>query len=227
MLLFQIIPQMPSTRKQKAKERRSRQLDMIFDVENVDIMIGNYSRDEDRNEQSESELNLDLGSNRPQQSSNLIGEDFRSVLNANSREKSEITVEINRMISEEITNQMSRKLNEIRESLNYQIQDAITSAITDKVLPCIQNTLSKQGRVNYTVGDRGSCGPHESPTAANYTTVDQRSSGLQRNPEVENGLKLREKRNKTWFSQENDGQMSRQSSVDSNTSEQNRDIKYF
>ena len=158
-----------------------------------------------------------------------------------------MTVETNRMISEEITNQMSRKLNEIRESLNYQVQDAITSAITDKVLPSIQNTLSKQGRVNYTVVDRGSCGPHEGPTVtvgpscgpqdprstkvattvANYTTVDQRSSGLQRNPEVENGLKTREKRNKSWFSEGNDGQMSCHSSVDSITSEQNRDTRCY
>ena len=30
---------MPSTRKQKAKERRSRQLDIMSDVENVDIML--------------------------------------------------------------------------------------------------------------------------------------------------------------------------------------------
>ena len=134
-----------------------------------------------------------------------------------------MTVETNRMISEEITNQMSRKLNEIRESLKFQIQDVMTSATTDKVLPSIHNTLSRQGRVNYTVVDRGSCGPHEGPTVANYTTVDQRSSGLHRNLEVENGLKTSEKRNKTWFSQENDGQTSRQSSVDSIVSEQNRD----
>ena len=190
-------------------------------------MIGNYSRDEDRNEQSQSELNFNLGSNRPQQSSNLIGEVFRSFLNTNGRKNSEMTVETNRMISEEITNQMSRKLNKIREFLNYQMQDAILSAVADKVLPTIQNTLSKQGRVNYTVVDRGSCGPHEGPTVANYTTVDQRSSGLQRNPDVENGLKTSVKRNKAWFSQENDGQMSRQSSVDSITSEQNRDKKRF
>ena len=107
------------------------------------------------------------------------------------------------------------------------VTDAILSAVADKVLPTIQNTLSKQGRVNYTVVDRGSCGPHEGPTVANYTTVDQRSSGLQRNPDVENGLKTSVKRNKAWFSQENDGQMSRQSSVDSITSEQNRDKKRF
>ena len=93
---------MPSTRKQNAKEKRSRQLDMMSDVENIDIMIGKYTRDEDRNEQSESELNLDLGSNRPQQSSNLFGKDFRSRLKTNSRENSEKTVETNKMISEEI-----------------------------------------------------------------------------------------------------------------------------
>ena len=106
-----------------------------------------------------------------------------------------MTVETYRMISEEISNQMSRKLNAIKESLNYQIHDAISSAITDKVLPSIQNTLSKHGKVNYTVVDSGSRGPHEGPTVENYTTVEQRSSGLQRNPEIENSPKTREKRN--------------------------------
>ena len=62
---------------QKAKERRSRQLDIMSDVENVDIMLGSYSRDEEGNDPSESELNLDSGSIRPPQSSNLVGEDFR------------------------------------------------------------------------------------------------------------------------------------------------------
>ena len=44
---------MPFTRKQRAKERRSRQLDMMSDVENVDIMLGRYSSDDERNNQSE------------------------------------------------------------------------------------------------------------------------------------------------------------------------------
>ena len=71
---------MPSTRKQKARESRSRQFDMMSDAENVDIMLGSYSRDDERNEQSESELNLDSGSSRPQQNSNLTGKDFKSIL---------------------------------------------------------------------------------------------------------------------------------------------------
>ena len=85
-------------------------------------------------------LNLDSGSKWPQQSSNVIGEDFRSLLKTNNRENSEVTIETFRMISEEISNQMSRKLDEIKNSLNFQ-----SSAITEKILPSIQNTLETQG----------------------------------------------------------------------------------
>ena len=76
---------MLSTRKQKAKERRSRQLDILSNVENVDIMLGSDSRDYERNNQSQDELKMDSGSSRPQQNSNSVGEDFRSLLNTNSR----------------------------------------------------------------------------------------------------------------------------------------------
>ena len=74
-----------------------------------------------------------------------------------------MTIETSRTISEKISNQMSRKLNENKSSLNSQIQDAITTVITEKVLPSTQNTLHTQGRTN-------------------YTAVDWRSTGLQRNP---------------------------------------------
>ena len=33
---------MPSTRKQKAKEKRSRQSDVMSDLENIDVMLGVY-----------------------------------------------------------------------------------------------------------------------------------------------------------------------------------------
>ena len=56
---------MPSTRKQKAEERRSRQMDLMSVVENVDIVLGSYSRDENGNDGSENEVNLDSGSSRP------------------------------------------------------------------------------------------------------------------------------------------------------------------
>ena len=35
---------MPSIRKQRAKEKRSRQADKMFDVKNLDEMLGSYSK---------------------------------------------------------------------------------------------------------------------------------------------------------------------------------------
>ena len=57
---------MPSTRKQTTKESRCRQLDINSDVENDDIRLGSYSRDNEGNDQSENELNPDSESSRPQ-----------------------------------------------------------------------------------------------------------------------------------------------------------------
>ena len=53
---------MPSSRKQKTKERRSRQLDIMSDTKNVDIMPGSYSKNVEVIDHSESELNLNSGS---------------------------------------------------------------------------------------------------------------------------------------------------------------------
>ena len=214
---------MPSTRKQKAKERRSRQLDIMSDVETVEVVLGSYSRD-DENNASEDGMNLDLESNRLQQSSNVIGEDFRSLLNTNSRENSQVAIETTRIISDEVSNQISRRLNEINTSLNFQIQDAISNAIIEKILPSIQNTLEIQGRPNSTMVDRRSNGLHPSPRSTEFTIKDQRSSGLQRNTEVGNSQGTMENRPKTCFTQENSRLRSRESSTDSINSEQNRDM---
>ena len=179
---------MPSTRKQKAKERRSRQLDFMFDVENVDVMLGSYSRNDEENDHSENEINSDSESSRPQRTSNVTGEDFWSYL-TNSRENIEITIETTRMINGEISNQMSRKPNSINNSLNSQIQNAITVAKVDTVLPFIQNALEMQGRSNFTVVDRASNGLHPGPRTGNFTVEDQKSSGRKRNSEAENAQK--------------------------------------
>ena len=63
-------------------------------------------------------------------------------------------MEKTRMISEKISNHMSRKQNEIKFSLDSQIQDAVTTAIVEKVLASIQNTLGEQGRGDFNIEDR-------------------------------------------------------------------------
>ena len=83
-----------------------------------------------------------------------------------------------------------------------------------------------QRRTKFTMVDRGSAGPHSGPKVANSTKEDQRSSGLQRNPEAENTQKTWENRPKRCFLQQNGRQMPRQSSVDFYNSEQNRDTNF-
>ena len=108
---------MPSTRKQKARDKRSRQSDVMSDLENVDIMLGNYSRNELDSQLGERETELDLESDGLQ-AANPISEDFRSLVDTNSRENSEITIETARLINNDITSQVTRKLDEIRSDLN-------------------------------------------------------------------------------------------------------------
>ena len=153
---------MPSSKKQKAKKKRSRQSNVMSDMENVDIMLGKYSRSDEGNKDNDSDINLDTESNRLQRNTNSVGEDFRSLLITNSRENSEKRIETTRMISEEITNQFAIRLKEVKSSLNSQILGAIS---TEKVLPSIQNTLDAQGRANFSVMDRMSSGLQRSPEA--------------------------------------------------------------
>ena len=118
---------------------------------------------------------------------------------------------------------MCKKLNEYKTSLNSQFKNAITAAIADTVLPSIQNTLEVQGEANFTMVDEASNGLHPGPRTNNFTMGDRRSSGLQRNPEVGNSPKTWKNRPETCFTQENSGQRSRESSVDSYIGEQNCD----
>ena len=69
---------MPSTRKQKAKRRRSRQADLVSDLENVDVMLGSYSRNELKSKSGKRNDEVDFGSDRTRQDVVQISEDFRS-----------------------------------------------------------------------------------------------------------------------------------------------------
>ena len=101
---------MPSTRKQKAKEKRSRQSDVLSDIKNLDVMLGNYANSDIRDQDTVDQIEIDPESSRRQQSFSQEESNYRSLLNTNLSENSEITVETSRAISSEISSQMSRKL---------------------------------------------------------------------------------------------------------------------
>ena len=135
---------MPSTRKQKAKEKRSRQSDVMLDIENLDVMLGSFQRDNSEVQDRASENEMDLGSNRREESLNHNENDYRSFLSTNISGNSGMTVETSRGISSGISSQMSRKLEEIQINLNSHISDAINPVIEKKVLPSIKNAVKNQ-----------------------------------------------------------------------------------
>ena len=92
---------MPSTRKQKAREKRSRQPDVMSDLENMNVMLGNYSRNHSDVELNE-KIELDSRSNETRTDMIRNCEDFRTLLNSDDRIRSEIPVETTRLIADEI-----------------------------------------------------------------------------------------------------------------------------
>ena len=108
---------MPSTRKQKAKEKRSRQSDIMSDIENMDVMLRTYSRDHSH-ERLDENIEMDPRSNGPKQDMISNCENFRTLLDTESRNENGIQMDTTRLFSTEITQQVARKLDELKKHLN-------------------------------------------------------------------------------------------------------------
>ena len=169
---------MPSTRKQKAKEKRSRQSDVMSDIENLDVMLGKYQRSNSEAQNVEDEGGIDLRSTRREDNANQNENDYRSYLNTNLSENSCLTVETSRAISSEISSQMSRKFEEMQTSLNSQILEVINTAIDTRVLPSIKNAVKRQNSAKNGNLDLRSDGLHQDTAALENSQKDLRSNRL-------------------------------------------------
>ena len=123
---------------------------MLSDIENLDIMLGGNHFI--RNERSES-----LNSNQARRPNSLFGDGFENEdenRSPNSRTdepgpnaelgqnsiRGSSNAEINRL-SSELNSRISREMDEMMNSVSVQIQRAISEAISNQVLPQIQNAL--------------------------------------------------------------------------------------
>ena len=140
---------MPTTKKQK-KARKTRGLEMLSDIENLDIMLG-----ENHSSRVEKDGSLDSTSVRRQESvmSNNFDEaggnlysDHRNPnvgTNANYGQNSvdmNSQAEISRL-SSELNYRISREMDGMMCNVSSQIQRAINEAISTQVLPQIQNVI--------------------------------------------------------------------------------------
>ena len=170
---------MPSTRKQKAREKRARQSHVMSHVENLDVMIGTYTRNELDERENNSELEMDLGSGRRRENTNLVGENIRSSLNANMIVNSEITDVSSRAFNSENSPQMSRRFEEIKSNLNSHISEVLNTAIEEKVLPSIRSVVEVSEGAKSTKWDLRSDGRHPNMTSQMPQVHDHESDGRQ------------------------------------------------
>ena len=110
---------MPSSRKQKANEKRSRQSDVMSDIENMDVMLGNFPETDFQRQELTSEIEVDSESGRQHRDTNQVRTNFSSFLNTTSSVSSEITAELRRAINTVISSQMPKKLEEVRPEHAY------------------------------------------------------------------------------------------------------------
>ena len=140
---------MPTTRKQK-KARKSRRQEMLSEIENLDIMLGENHFDTIEREES---LNSNL-SRRPEKedSNNFENDDENTYLNSGvinpginanygRNSVSANSSAENKRLSSELNSRISREMDEMMNSVRDQIQRAINDAIFNQVLPQIENVI--------------------------------------------------------------------------------------
>ena len=140
---------MPTTRKQK-KARKSRGLEILSDIENLDIMLGENHFNDTRTDESLYGTSIrrqeSITSNNFENEEMNLHSDHRNLgvgasagydQNSASIDSQD---EINKL-SCELNSRISREMDEMMDSVSYQIQRAMSDAINNQVLPQIQNVI--------------------------------------------------------------------------------------
>ena len=129
---------MPSTRRQKAKARKSKEMDMLSDMDNLDVMIGSENPLErelaDVIDQSSINGDIEIDSHSRNDLGNFIQGNEPHGRNDIRQSFETFSNEFNLRLSQEMDSMMAM--------VHSQINRAISTAISEKVLPEIQNIVS-------------------------------------------------------------------------------------
>ena len=129
---------MPSIRRQKAKARKPKEMDMLSDMDNLDVMIGGENPLErelaDVIDQSSINGDIEIGSHSRNDLGNFIQGNEPHGRNDIRQSFETFSNEFNLRLSQEMDSMMAM--------VHSQINRAISTAISEKVLPEIQNIVS-------------------------------------------------------------------------------------
>ena len=128
---------MPSTRRQKAKARKSREMDMMSDFENLDVMLGNSNNNPIERELAEA---IDQSLTHGDVDTNAYQEnEYRDYSHGNDLLRQNEVRQSFETFSNEFSLRLSQEMDSMMSMMHSQINRAITTAIAERVIPEIQN----------------------------------------------------------------------------------------
>ena len=131
---------MPSTTNQKAKARKSREMDMMSDFDNLDVMIGNENANHIERELAKAIEEISVHGDTE---SNLYSRiEFRDFFYENNAPRQNEAREYMETFTNEFNLKVSQEMDSMMAMMHSQINRAINSAISDKVIPDIRNIVS-------------------------------------------------------------------------------------
>ena len=130
---------MPFTRRQKAKARKSRELDMMSDIDDLDIMLGSSGENP-----IERELADAIGQSSAQ--GDYEANEYRGNNYSFTQENEPLRQNEVRQSFETFTNEfnlrLSQEIDSMMSMVHNQINRAISIAISERVIPEMQNIVS-------------------------------------------------------------------------------------
>ena len=138
---------MPSTRRQKAKTRRSREMDMLSDFNNLDMMLGNENNNPIERELADA---IDQSSAHGDADTNMYhGNEYRGYLHENDSLRQNEVRQSFEAFSNEFNIRLSQEMDSMMSMMHSQINRAITTAIAERVIPEIQNIANSMSSTGH------------------------------------------------------------------------------
>ena len=162
---------MPSTRRQNAKTRKSRDIDMMFDIDNLDIMLGNPG--ENPMERKLADAIEQSSVQGDTEDNEYHRDDYRSFIQENESIGQNDVRQSFETFSNEFNLRLSQEIDSMMSLVHNQINRAISTAISERVIPEIQNNVSSMS------------------SSGNRDTEASMSPSSQENRENSSGLKSR------------------------------------
>ena len=138
---------MPSTRRQKAKAMKSREMDMMSDFDNLDVMLGNVKNNPierelpDAIEQSSAHEDADTNT--------YHRNEYRDFTYENDSLRQNDVRQSFETFSNEFKLRLSQEMDSMMSMMHSQINRAITTAIAERVIAEIQNIANSMSSTGH------------------------------------------------------------------------------